>query len=72
MKKKLISLIVLVIVLVSCIGCDNEQFDDTNTNNMYWNRGYREGYIDGYFGSKYNKPYSDPLDWFDIYNFKDE
>lgn len=42
------------------------------TDNWFWNNGYREGYIDGYFNLKEDKPFADPLEWFDIYNFKEE
>lgn len=31
-----------------------------------WNAGYREGYIDGFYSD------TPPLDWFKIYNFKEE
>jgi hypothetical protein len=45
--------------------------NDEGWYNYYWNDGYKIGYIDGYFNLKSDKPFSDPLEWFDIYNFKE-
>ena len=40
--------------------------DDIDWEARMWNWGYREGYIDGWSSN------ISPLDWFKIYNFKEE
>ena len=39
-------------------------------NNYYWNDGYKEGYMAGYHNLKDNRAHADPLEWFEIFNFK--